>query len=1837
MKKLLLAKTLSELFLFNLSLTAQILSVQSGDWNNASTWACTCVPTAAQDVKILSGHTVNLTTNQTINNVELEGNLNLNTNTRTLTVNGNFVVTGASSLISGGATSRVINVNGNFLVNPGASVNMGAFNLTVTGTTTNHGTLVIGSNTGVKTLNGAITNTGAWTSTAVTTATNLLVRNGITNNGSFNASAIRFTNNNQSITGSNPLNFTGTVSINGSITVTNHTTLNLAGQLNGTAAGSTFAAGTGAVVFYSFNTRPMTTGAIACGSNPNTFRYNRVGNQDVSTGDYYNLIIEGTGDKTLNGAGVVNVSNNFTVESTANLFCGGENTVTGGTFTLKSTFDHTEGVSTQHQMANFVLDGGYLNLGNSILDGWVVNNNFTVTTNGGTVHTAGDPTNGFTVNGNTIIQGNFIFDHDNSNARAYFNGLVTVAPTGSWNSTALANNPIIRFRSNILNNGTFNAGGCTFDVSNQQVSGNTLNFASVNVEGVIVDNMTTVYLTLNGICLTGTGTWRQNPNTFLYLRGDANVSSLSANAVPNTVTYYQNRTNHDVNPGTYYNLVIDKTTGTDADIAGTSGGTVTVVNSLVIQNGRFELNTATDILNVNGTTSILSSTSDLYFSDASAVANLGTLVMGNGGTINGNANGNAFANTFTTNGTGANIGQCNFTVNGMTNLNANLNFTSNAGSKTFIGLVTINPGVSWVSTTITATGGLNFRGGITNNGTSFTAGRATFEVNNQSLSGSTQYTFNQTLRLLDNIQLLNQASVYLASTGLSMDGMGTWVQDVNSFLYIQGDATASSINSLAAPNTVTYYGGVTQDVNPGTYHHLVINKSSNTYANVAGNSSGTVQVNGNLTVNGGWFNLNNNGDVVNVLGNTTIVGNGINSQVRFEDAGGVANLNHLTLTVGGRIHGTVNGQANATTLTVTPTGGRVSQCNLTVSGTTSINGTLDLDNNNGIKRFVGLVTLNAGGVWNSTTITTAGNLNFRGDITNNGTSFTAGAATFDTNNQNLSGTTQLVFNNTVTITSIQVNNFTTVDLASTGTSLTGNATGQWAQQPGSYLKIAGDVNTVVMATSAMNNTVEYYNNVQQNVGTGTYHHLLINKSGNRADIAGAGSGTVNVNGDLTIQQGELRFNNTGDIVNVAGNTLITGNTSRLEMTSGVPTANLNHLTMSNNAAMGTGTTTTTGNVNANTFTVSGAGTMSVGRANFTVANTTTVNGNLSINNNTGVKTFSGLVTVNSGGSWNSTSVVTTANLVFQNGIHNDGSFIAAVATFNTNNQSLTGSNALEFNSIISVNAINVTNHTTVNHTSTAANALTGTGTWTQGANSVLNTTVSSMNINAMNASANGNTVNYNRNNTQTIYHPINGEYFNLTLSNTSSKTASAGTKIVLGNLTIAGTASLNVATNNVDIEIFGNWLNTSTVADPFAEGTRTVTFKGTNPQIISNTGSQPGTDFYNLVINNSSSTGVLVTGNANIHTRIVSGGTLTLTNGYVNTNSSNMIVVLNGGNSTGGSVNSFVNGPIRKIGNQAFVFPTGQDVLPVGKGTEDVWARIGISAPANNTTQFTAQYFFTSYGDMTKDATLTHVSFHEYWILDRAVTTNAVQVTLYYEDASRSYITDYTSADLVVARYTSGNFWTSEGQSARSNTNPGWVTSNVVSNFSPFTFGSISGGNPFPVELLNFTATALNNHVKVSWRTASEINTNYFQVEKSIDGINFEKVFTEKAAGNSHQPKDYQGFDFEPYHGISYYRLKTVDHDGKFMYSNVVAVNFQANSTVSVYPNPVKDQLHIQLSKETLILDVAVYDLNGKLVWKENLAKTSEVNLNVKDWTAGVYVVKITTDDTQFTKKIIKE
>ena len=100
------------------------------------------------------------------------------------------------------------------------------------------------------------------------------------------------------------------------------------------------------------------------------------------------------------------------------------------------------------------------------------------------------------------------------------------------------------------------------------------------------------------------------------------------------------------------------------------------------------------------------------------------------------------------------------------------------------------------------------------------------------------------------------------------------------------------------------------------------------------------------------------------------------------------------------------------------------------------------------------------------------------------------------------------------------------------------------------------------------------------------------------------------------------------------------------------------------------------------------------------------------------------------------------------------------------------------------------------------------------------------------------------------------------------------------------------------------------------------------------------------------------------------------------------------------------------------------------------------------------------------------------------------------------------------------------------------------------------GITPLPIQLLSFTAEKNKSTVDIKWNTASEINNDYFTVEKSKDAIHFSKLVIVPGSGNSNSEKNYAAKDNSPYNGISYYRLKQTDFDGKFEYSNIVAVDF---------------------------------------------------------------------------------
>lgn len=117
-----------------------------------------------------------------------------------------------------------------------------------------------------------------------------------------------------------------------------------------------------------------------------------------------------------------------------------------------------------------------------------------------------------------------------------------------------------------------------------------------------------------------------------------------------------------------------------------------------------------------------------------------------------------------------------------------------------------------------------------------------------------------------------------------------------------------------------------------------------------------------------------------------------------------------------------------------------------------------------------------------------------------------------------------------------------------------------------------------------------------------------------------------------------------------------------------------------------------------------------------------------------------------------------------------------------------------------------------------------------------------------------------------------------------------------------------------------------------------------------------------------------------------------------------------------------------------------------------------------------------------------------------------------------------------------------------------------------------------PVELSNFRAIAVNNqYINLEWQTVSEINNDFFTIERSVDGKEWEVLTTIKGAGNSFATLSYSTIDPNPYIGKSYYRLKQTDFDEKFTYADIrtVIIEKKEKSTVSIYPNPTQHQISI--------------------------------------------------------------
>ena len=178
-----------------------------------------------------------------------------------------------------------------------------------------------------------------------------------------------------------------------------------------------------------------------------------------------------------------------------------------------------------------------------------------------------------------------------------------------------------------------------------------------------------------------------------------------------------------------------------------------------------------------------------------------------------------------------------------------------------------------------------------------------------------------------------------------------------------------------------------------------------------------------------------------------------------------------------------------------------------------------------------------------------------------------------------------------------------------------------------------------------------------------------------------------------------------------------------------------------------------------------------------------------------------------------------------------------------------------------------------------------------------------------------------------------------------------------------------------------------------------------------------------------------------------------------------------------------------------------------------------------------------------------------------------------------------------------------------------------------------------PVELDFFEATLQHNQsVKLNWQTASELNNDYFAIERSADAIRWETIAWQTGAGTSQAVNNYEWYDEKPLTGKSYYRLKQVDFDGLFEYSPVRVIEMEATATmkIDIYPIPASEVLYVEGVNSKEILTVQLFNTIGQANSIPFDAENERrLRLDLRGFTPGTYYLMLTKQNEQVSRKIV--
>ncbi len=413
--------------------------------------------------------------------------------------------------------------------------------------------------------------------------------------------------------------------------------------------------------------------------------------------------------------------------------------------------------------------------------------------------------------------------------------------------------------------------------------------------------------------------------------------------------------------------------------------------------------------------------------------------------------------------------------------------------------------------------------------------------------------------------------------------------------------------------------------------------------------------------------------------------------------------------------------------------------------------------------------------------------------------------------------------------------------------------------------------------------------------------------------------------------------------------------------------------------------------------------------------------------------------------------------------------------------------------------------------------------------------------------------------------------------------------IIGGNLVMSGNLSASDASGG-DIKVAGNWTRTGT----FAPKGRAVFFNGTGSQTITATSGET----FDYVIVDKAAGNLILANNATCNQ------TLTLTTCNIVLGSNNLLLTT--GASGGSTSTHVVTNGAGKVTISNF---TGSKTFPVGPTT-------AIYAPVIVNNNVSARDFSVNVGTTVTSPTDANKVVNLQWdITPSNGSGNDANLTFQWPASSQAPGFVFSAGTVLqMGHYNTGtSSWDYAKTGTISGSDPYTVTGNNFTSFSPFAVGS-SGA--LPIELVDFKAVAKDNTTLLNWSTASEKNNDHFNIERSSDATNWQKIATIKGHGTTYATQQYNYADVQPNAGVNYYRLKQVDDNGTFTYSKIVSVLIGKGFGLKTYPNPAFTELTVLGIDETG--SVQILDVTGKIV--KTITGTNLLNIN--DLQNGIYFVK---------------